>query len=708
MATYTVGSGGDYADLATIAASGALANGDFIQLMSGYNVDQQIVFAGLDNVTVTGDVNNPAGYVVTFSNVTSIPAARTWTSTNCSNWTYQGFTLKYTTSYNSNSGAWYGSGTTSGNLFQDLVVYTNGHHGFFSIGDNSVLKRCHMTSIVMSGGQAGYLLYTNADNVVVESCLVVGASSYGLYIGGDDAVVRNCTIYNGNTSSINTAYPRGGYLAGANATLSNTVCDMTNAGATGSSSGIILGDAATATANNCVLFGSTYGDNSDLNGHASATTSNVTLSSGIGANNTMVDPANGDYTPANPGLLYHAGNWNTDQYGRADVLRNGTFAGSPSIGAYEYQGAAHGSGTTYSIGTGGDYATVQTCVAAGVIAHGDTLQLVSGYSVDEQISITNWRNVTLVGDVTNPANYTVQFTNPDPGGAAGAATIVGANHYGVHLKGFTLKFLGLNTSSSAAYRGGYSGKGNTLFEDMIVVAGSYYGLSAPGSGSVFRRCRVSSPLGVATTYGLHDSAHVCIVAESCEVTNFRSSNIYLGGEGIIIRNCTAWNHQTGAGISSFYRGIIVDKGGVDVINTVVGMGGTPGEGFTTSWGIQIPDLEPDTRLIDCVFFGHTADLFPATLANPLKQSVKLTADVSSAAVVFDDVATLDLSPFTGTGNILYKKGNEIWAVALDVNYVAFNDPPSIGAIEDPEPSAFNSVLKSMGGGLINSPFTLTP
>ena len=695
---YNIGTGGDYADLATLAAAGVLANGDFIQLLSGYSVDQQVSFASLDNITVTGDVENPAGYVVAFTNPSDTAGAHLWTSTNCTGWTYRGFTLSYTNHWSTGSAAWYGSGTTSDNLFWDLVINSTSQHGILAPGDNSVLKRCRFTST--PAGNATYCVYTGADDLILESCFFRNASSYAFYLGGDDCIVRSCTIYNDNSSSENVAFPNGGYLVGANAVLSNTVVDMSDAGATSTKKGILLGDAATATVNNCVLFGATWGDNDDLVGHASATTSSLTLSSGIGANDVMVDPASGDYTPANPGLLYHAGN--ATQYGTCDVLRNGMFAnstsGTPSIGAYEYQGAAHGSGTTYQIGVGGDYATVQTCVAAGVIAHGDTLQLKPGYSVDEQISITNWRNVTLVGDVTNPADYTVQFTNP-PGGAAGAATITGSNHYGVQFKGFTLKFLGLLTTSSGAFTGGWFGKGNTLFEDMVISAGAYYGTSSPGSGSTWRRCRIESPLDTASVYGIHEVYGDCLVVEACALVNWASIGIYVDSEAVIIRNCTVWMHQTGAGIYALSRGVVLGSGspGADITNCVIATGGTVGEGFTTSYGVSWPNLAPYPRFISTVVFGFTNDVFG--LGSPLEQDLKLTADVSSAAVAFRDVATLDLSPSNVAGNVLFEAANIWYSAPLDLKRKEFDTElidPSIGAYRGPTGlTTINTVANSL-------------
>ena len=372
---------------------------------------------------------------------------------------------------------------------------------------------------------------------------------------------------------------------------------------------------------------------------------------------------------------------------------------------------------TYTCGSGGDYATIQTCVAAGVLANGDTMQLISGYSVDERVLPSNLNNITIVGDVANPGNYDAYYSNP--------ATSYGYKVFSLNncqnwtLKGFKIRYTGTYTVSSGCVHGGYNANGGHVFEDLIVETTGYYGIAGVGTGTTYRRCKFTN----TNTYSLGNENGFLIgpdtadadntTVESCLVVNPTYYGIHVGTgtspTGPTIKNTTVYLDRTAGDGSTV--GIAVTGPNAQIRNCVVGMDVTVADGFGNNKAVSVNSDAATLTVSDSVLYGarwgDNSDLSgggSSTTTNVVRSS-----GVSSSAVVFDDAAARDFSPFVGTGELLYQKGNNTYAPTLDVNRNAFDNPPSIGAIEHVTPStATNSVLKSMGGGLLSSPFTLTP
>ena len=111
---------------------------------------------------------------------------------------------------------------------------------------------------------------------------------------------------------------------------------------------------------------------------------------------------------------------------------------------------------TINVGSGGAYPTLQTCLASGVVASGDTIQLLSGYSVTETIGsgVTWVNNVTIVGDVADPSNAVITWDNPSS--VNYTFTINLNNVTGWVFKGITLNYTGSSSLYSGTFFGGWS------------------------------------------------------------------------------------------------------------------------------------------------------------------------------------------------------------------------------------------------------------
>ena len=64
MATFTIGSGGDFATITEALALGSVVPGDTLALLSGYNTETASV--GIENLTFSGDASN-TGIALTLS-----------------------------------------------------------------------------------------------------------------------------------------------------------------------------------------------------------------------------------------------------------------------------------------------------------------------------------------------------------------------------------------------------------------------------------------------------------------------------------------------------------------------------------------------------------------------------------------------------------------------------------------------------------------
>ena len=128
MATYTAGSGGDYATLQTLFASGVLANGDTAQLQPGYAVVEACQISGVDNLTLRGDPSNPSAAVISYNNPASANYVFALRADNVSGWLVEGVTLSYTGASSVYGAAFFGGWSKSVVTFQDCEIHTSGRY----------------------------------------------------------------------------------------------------------------------------------------------------------------------------------------------------------------------------------------------------------------------------------------------------------------------------------------------------------------------------------------------------------------------------------------------------------------------------------------------------------------------------------------------------------------------------------------------------
>jgi len=348
---------------------------------------------------------------------------------------------------------------------------------------------------------------------------------------------------------------------------------------------------------------------------------------------------------------------------------------------------------TYTCGSGGDYASVQTCVASGVLANGDTMQLVSGYSVDERVLPSNLDNITIVGDVANPGDYDVYYSNPAT--SYGYKVISLTNCQSWTFKGFKLRYTGTYTVSSGGMHGGYTANGGHVCEDLIVETTGFYGIAGMGTGSAYRRCSFLNNNAYASG-GLPSAENGTLIGpdspgangtliESCLVLNSTYYGIQAGTAtsttGPTIKNTTVYLDRTSGHGSSM--GIATTGPNAQIRNCVVGMDVTVADGFVNNKPVSVNSDAATLTVSDSVLYGarwgDNSDLSgggSSTTTNVVRSS-----GVSSSAVVFNDAAARDFSPFTGVGHLLFEKGDTTYAPALDIARTAFNSTPSIGAYE---------------------------
>ena len=341
MATITVGSGGDHASIQAALSAGAVSNGDTIQLVSGYSVDERIPPSGLDSITVVGDVENPGNYDVYYSNPGSSDGFKTIDMNNCTNLTFNGFTGRYTGDFSTSSGFLHGGyNDNGGHLLEDLIIETSGYYGVSGMGDNTTYRRCKLDGTFHTGSANAYVLgpdSTNSSGSLVESCLVLNSSYICIYLGtsgNPGPTIKNTTVYNNRTTG--HASSMGIYILGDNAKVYNTTVGMdclTSDGFTGDKA-LVYGSPTTSTASHCVLWGARW--SSDNINSSVGTTSNITKGSDVSSNAVVFNSvASADYTPfsGSGALLFEKG---SSTFAPTLGLARNSFRTPPSIGAYAY------------------------------------------------------------------------------------------------------------------------------------------------------------------------------------------------------------------------------------------------------------------------------------------------------------------------------------------------------------------------------------
>ena len=329
MATYTVGSGGDYSTLHTALASGVLADSDTVQILSGYN-ETESVGSGVswpDNLLVLGDTSDPSNAVLEWNNPTASADSYVLLINNgASGVTFRGLTVKYTgtaTSYSTcYRGGWSGH---SGISFEDCELYSSGSYGARVVGADFSLKRCRLDNSTNTTTDSTIGMW--AGSCTVESSLLVGWTKYAII--SSNATIANTTIHNSKPASLLNAYGLIVYLTGNGSLITNCVVQTVNSvnyhkGIIASSSGI------TGTIVNTIVSGF-YTDVSA----AGFTQTNVTTTAGVGSSDVLIDPAGGNFYPHPTGLAIGAGDATYTPSG--GDISGSAFNSPPSIGCYEVQ-----------------------------------------------------------------------------------------------------------------------------------------------------------------------------------------------------------------------------------------------------------------------------------------------------------------------------------------------------------------------------------
>tara|TARA_R100000808_G_scaffold8616_1_gene24355 strand:+ start:649 stop:1746 length:1098 start_codon:yes stop_codon:yes gene_type:complete len=363
---------------------------------------------------------------------------------------------------------------------------------------------------------------------------------------------------------------------------------------------------------------------------------------------------------------------------------------------------------TYNVGPSGAYATLQACLAAGVLAPGDTIQLESGYDVDEYAGLgVSWvDNITLQGDVNDPSNAICRWSNGASATYQRALYVHSINNW--TIKGITFKYTGPVTTGSGAIYIHSSASGVTV-EDCVVES-TVNGLSTFGHLATIRRVKADgSASGINTGAGIVDGGSDNSTIESCLAYNW-------GGFGIqadlntTINNCTVYNDKPDVLNSTNVTGIFADKGSsastqTQINNCVVYMNCTKAgaRGIRINNGYRVFIRNTITYGTP----GGDANDLSAGGSAPTETNVTKSSGVGASAVLVDapndDFYPADPGLALHTGDATYAPAGG------DLNQQSFDSPPSMGCLEAVPASGGGggAVMKSRAH-FLPSPLTLNP
>jgi hypothetical protein len=346
---------------------------------------------------------------------------------------------------------------------------------------------------------------------------------------------------------------------------------------------------------------------------------------------------------------------------------------------------------TYTVGPSGDYATMSAAIAAATA--GDTLQVLAAYSFDPAAEGTDYVHI-------NKDNLTIESAT----GVAADAVIEcnqGAPYHVINIHtgttGTTLSKLTLKQT----YTGGTSARvinaqslAFTLSD--CVLESPQYGIDRPGTGSVISRCHFKA-VGVTVasrSYAIFRPAGA-VVIESCLFENWQQMAVYNAVGSQTTRNCTFYMPtSTSSGVYAMWQ--------AGTVNTVANCV------FYAASTMTQPIIMSDyasSSVKNCVAFGFANMVFTGLGGNIVQAS-----NVGNATVVTPVFVSLGTDFHPDSSGSAYQAGDASLAAATDIDGNPFDTPPSIGCYEAVASGGgtTNSVIKSMGGGLLSSPFTLTP
>ncbi len=361
---------------------------------------------------------------------------------------------------------------------------------------------------------------------------------------------------------------------------------------------------------------------------------------------------------------------------------------------------------TYNVGPSGAYATLQACLASGVLISGDTIQLESGYDVDEMAGagITSPTNITIIGDVSDPSKAVCRWSNPFSVNTTRALDVSPDNWT---VKGITFKYTGPDNLNKTAAVSVKTSSSNFLMEDCVLESPTS-GIYDFGHTSTIRRVKADGSGGTLTSgRGIFSGGGDGNIIESCLSINWGKHHIG-SDRDTTIKNCTVYNNRSDANNGSNVTGIFVDKGVsfvTMVANCVVFMNCTKAAArairLSNGGGVTINDT---------ISYGTaTGDALDLSWGGgaPTQTNVSLSSTVG-ASPVLEDPANGDFYP--ANPGLAYQTGNAANAPAGgDLNELPFDTPPSMGCLE--AVAGGGGTTKAVGNsraGFLPSPFTLTP
>jgi len=341
------------------------------------------------------------------------------------------------------------------------------------------------------------------------------------------------------------------------------------------------------------------------------------------------------------------------------------------------------------------YATINEAMLVANSNDGDTISIAAGTyseSIKCQTSLGVSVPLHFVGRTGNPADVII----------TGAGGTGGHGQVSISQGGSISHCTVISTSSSisALSIGSISSTAGMIATNCIVKSASI-GVHVYQSGLVLDRCSIiCTHKGTTTsTYGIDadflSASKVYPKLYSCLVQDFNTYGIYMEGYGDVI-NCTVqtdyvkWVYMRGIWAANSYNNIFHNNSGVDML-----------------LGIQA------TTINNSISYGTKADL-SGDFSGSQTSCYDSAAVIADGNPVFEDEAADDFT--INASSLAYQNGTYAWqtanSVALtDLVDVAYDtSTPAIGCYEFVSAGGgpTNSVIKSMGGGFLSSPFSLTP
>ena len=325
----------------------------------------------------------------------------------------------------------------------------------------------------------------------------------------------------------------------------------------------------------------------------------------------------------------------------------------------------------FSVGTGGDYATLQTCMASGAVADGDTVQILSGYNVTEQVGpgVTWPDNVVVQGDVSTPSNAQLTWDNPT---AASDSYVILINNgaSGVKFSGLKIRYTGSATTDSTCYRGGWSGHSDIVFEDCELISHGIKAMRIVGADLVVRRCRVDNTPNTASTTTVGIWASTATI-ESCLLIGWTKNALVT--DTSTVKNTTIYNGKASALIHSAQKAIWVLGNGTTIANCVI----QSVNSVNYNKGILANSSTLTGAIAETIVSGFYTDIQAAGFT---QTNVTTTSTLGSSAVLADP-SSGDYYP--AVGGVAINGGDASYAPSGgDLNGLSFASPPSIGCLEE--------------------------